>query len=571
MADKKQSDSQEKKRGGNRRKCGDADFALAYLFDTRCGEWLDLGEVRSAFRTLYGDEQKCLEDRALANHLDSFVEWSDKTRKYFEEKGISPYPFPPRFEAGGSGRGSKRTSMRKYRLAHDRGVESLTDGFDSKSVVDRAQFALLENNGTTIDELRRRCKGDRDDWNDQEDQNEDGDPFVSESRLLLRALELKEAIESKKKVRFRVFHIGAKDCEKLKPKKYKKRNQKDEGPDYEFVSAKMIRADGLLDNGCSDGEIEAWPLALDFVEGSFYLLVGANQHNGRGETLRSFDLAEIQGLAILDGREGVEDRPKIDENEIDNYLYSSVHGRGSSARAQEIGLLCNEWGLDILCKRFGLQKDFKIYREYEISEEKSRPTGRFRVKFTGYPFVVAHFVKQHMGDIEIEGVKVISSPRTKKDMAIPKAEYEKGPNGDLFRMSVDTHNIKKARASVARALNSAIIDHPGECELARFGQLAFRAANGELTKTSAGAKTAAPTGEDAKGGPTDSAAPDDKSADSGAPESEPAKTEAVISEEQLTEDEKTVLEAYRVYRSGLLDRKRAREAQSKKQQDKKQK
>lgn len=553
MADKTQSDSQEKKQGGNRRKCGDADFALAYLFDTHRGEWLDLKEIRSAFRGLYGDEQDCLEGKALAKHLDSFVEWSDKTRKYFEEKGISPYPFPPRFEVGGFGRGFKRAPMRKYRLAHDRGIESLTDGFDSKFVVDRAQFALLVNNGVTIEELRRRCKDDRDDWGGEGDQNENSDPFVSESRLLLRALELKEAIESKKKVRFRVFHIGAKDCGGSKPKKNKKRSQKDEDPKYEFVPAKMIRADGLLDNRCSDGEIEAWPLALDFVEGSFYLLVGANQHNGRGEMLRSFDLAEIQGLAILDGCEEAEDRPKIDENEIDNYLYSSVHGRGSSARAQKIGLLCNEWGLDILCKRFGLQKDFKIYREYKIDKEKSKPTGRFRVQFAGYPFVVTHFVKRHMGDIEIEDVEVIPSPRqTKEDMAIPKAEYEKGAFGDVYRESVDTHNIKKARVSVARALNSAIIDHPGECDLARFGQQAFRAANRVPIEASAG--------EDVEGGPAGSAAPANGSTDGGTLESESAKTEAVILEGQLTEDEQKVLEAYRAYRSGLLKRKRAREA-----------
>lgn len=119
-------------------------------------------------------------------------------------------------------------------------------------------------------------------------------------------------------------------------------------------------------------------------------------------------------------------------------------------------------------------------------------------------------------------------------------------------------------------------------------------------------KTTAPTGEDAKDKTADSAVPDDKPADSGAPESEPAnaaapegqptagehavdgaledgpadggtsesepaKTEAAILEGQLTEDEQEVLKAYRVYRDGLLGRKRAREAQRKKQQDKKQK
>ena len=136
-------------------------------------------------------------------------------------------------------------------------------------------------------------------------------------------------------------------------------------------------------------------------------------------------------------------------------------------------------------------------------------------------------------------------------MAIPKVEYEKGAFGDVYRESVDTHNIKKARVSVARALNSAIIDHPGECDLARFGQRAFRAANRVPIEASAG--------EDVEGGPAGSAAPANGSTDGGTLESESAKTEAVILEGQLTEDEQKVLEAYRAYRSGLLKRKEARD------------
>lgn len=487
MADKKQSDSQEKKQGGNRRKCGDADFALAYLLEVNRGKWLTIKGIQSAFCDLYGGSQSCLEEKSLAKHLDYFVDWSSKTMEHIAAGEMAPHPFPPHIEADDSGQDSKK----RYRLVHDQSMESLVGSFESKFITDRAQFALLENGGTSVGELRQRCEKSGDD-----------SPFVSEDRLLLTALELKEAIENKKKVRFRVFHIGAKRREGgLKAK---------DG----YAPADLVRVDGTLEDVRASFCVEAWPLALEFADGSLYLLVNAKKDNGRREVFRSFDLAIIQDLEVFDGGE----RPEVDECQIGEYLDSAIYGCGSNAELQVISLLCDEWGLDLVSRRFGWLGDFEVFQNCSKKCKKSR---KYRVRFQGYPFAVARWVKQHMSDVEIEDVEVVDDPRHDEQFEVPLSEFDRGPFGSTRRLSAATGNIKKARVSVGQALNSAIIDHPGECDLARLGQLAFRAANAiELDADS-------------------SAEPDE------------------VSGNALTDDEYEVLEAYRAYRGALLDRKRA--------------